>query len=553
MSDYLSRTLNQPTPQSEPLDERQVANSAGGYAYPVDDRTRLDRFLILGSEGGSYYATERKLTLENAAAVRRCIEADGMATVNHIVEVRAEGRAPRINPLLFALAMCASYGDREARHRAIEALPSVAWTGSQLLQFADYANAMRGWGRLLRIAMGNWYQARTAHSLAYQVVKYRERAGWSHRDLLRKSHVLVDLDNQELRAIFDWVTHGTLPQESEGLDCLEIIRAFEQVKTATPTEAAALIRRHRMTWEMVPAELLRERAVWEALAEDMPLVALVRNLSTLTRLGVLAPLQFERVTSMLELIGEPGSPPIHPVAILSALLTYKAGQGVRGRHTWTPVPQVVDALDAAFDRSFAQAPRTGQRLYLGVDISGSMNWNHVAGVPGLTARMGAVALALAVARREPNYVLRAFHHEMQDLGITAGMSLQQAMDITDNWRGGRTDCALPMLDALEQGIPVDCFVVLTDSETWAGPVHPMAALRRYRRETGIPAKLVVVGMVSNGFSIADPEDAGALDVVGFDAAVPLLLAHFIGGDEVGGVVRPANEEEYPDAENPDGV
>jgi len=40
----------------------QVPNSAGGYAFPVDDWTRLDRFLILGSEGGSYYAGERELT-----------------------------------------------------------------------------------------------------------------------------------------------------------------------------------------------------------------------------------------------------------------------------------------------------------------------------------------------------------------------------------------------------------------------------------------------------------------------------------------------------------
>ena len=55
-----------PAPQSEPLDERQVANSVGGHSYPVDDMTRLQRFLILGSEGGSYYADERKLTLENA-------------------------------------------------------------------------------------------------------------------------------------------------------------------------------------------------------------------------------------------------------------------------------------------------------------------------------------------------------------------------------------------------------------------------------------------------------------------------------------------------------
>ena len=83
-----------------------------------------------------------------------------------------------------------------------------------------------------------------------------------------------------------------------------------------------------------------------------------------------------------------------------------------------------------------------------------------------------------------------------------------------------------MLDALERKLPVDCFVVLTDNETWCGAVHPAEALARYRRETGIAAKLVVVGMISNGFSIADPGDAGMLDVVGFDTAAPGVIADF---------------------------
>jgi 60 kDa SS-A/Ro ribonucleoprotein len=33
-------------------------------------------------------------------------------------------------------------------------------------------------------------------------------------------------------------------------------------------------------------------------------------------------------------------------------------------------------------------------------------------------------------------------------------------------------------------------------------------------------------MTSNGFAIADPDDAGMLDVVGFDASTPPVLADF---------------------------
>ena len=94
---------------------------------------------------------------------------------------------------------------------------------------------------------------------------------------------------------------------------------------------------------------------------------------------------------------------------------------------------------------------------------------------------------------------------------------------------GGTDCALPMLYAQSFEREIDAFVIYTDSETWAGDVHPAQALRDCRRASGIDARLVVVGMVSNGFSIADPADPGMLDVVGFDTATPQLISDFARG------------------------
>ena len=72
---HLKAFATRQTPQDEPIPgSEQVPNSAGGYAWPLDDWRRLDRFLVLGSEGGSYYAAERALTRENAAASLRCID-----------------------------------------------------------------------------------------------------------------------------------------------------------------------------------------------------------------------------------------------------------------------------------------------------------------------------------------------------------------------------------------------------------------------------------------------------------------------------------------------
>ena len=40
-----------------------------------------------------------------------------------------------------------------------------------------------------------------------------------------------------------------------------------------------------------------------------------------------------------------------------------------------------------------------------------------------------------------------------------------------------TDCALPMICAHEQELAVSAFITYTDSETWAGTIHPAQALR----------------------------------------------------------------------------
>jgi 60 kDa SS-A/Ro ribonucleoprotein len=161
------------TPQSEPIPgSTQRRNSAGGYSFAVDDWISLDRFLILGAEGGSYYATERTLTLENAQNVRRCLTLDGARTVRRIVEVSEGGRAPKNDPAIFLLALAASVGDANTRSAALAALPRVCRTGTHLFQFAAFVQSLRGWGRALRRGVANWYIEKDARQLAYQLAKY---------------------------------------------------------------------------------------------------------------------------------------------------------------------------------------------------------------------------------------------------------------------------------------------------------------------------------------------------------------------------------------------
>jgi 60 kDa SS-A/Ro ribonucleoprotein len=135
-------------------------------------------------------------------------------------------------------------------------------------------------------------------------------------------------------------------------------------------------------------------------------------------------------------------------------------------------------------------------------------------------------MALVTAATEREHAFVAFTSGLSPLSISPRQRLDDVLRVVERLPFDATDCALPMVWARENRVDVDTFCIYTDNETWAGSVHPAQALRTYRHARGIPAKLVVVGMTSNGFSIADPNDAGMLDVVGFDTSTPPVIADF---------------------------
>lgn len=515
------------TQQDKPIpNTSQVQNSAGGYSWGVDDWKRLQRFLILGSEKGTFYIAPAQLTAENATAVLRCIASDGQRVVREIVAISDSGRAHKQDPTLFALALCTAVGDEATKRAAFAALPAVARIGTHLFHFLAYAKTMRGWGRGLRTAINQWYAGKSAEQLAYQLLKYRQRDGWSHRDVLRLAHPTAPTDQHQ--ALYYWAVNGW---DGVGVDphpdeALRQIWAFERVNRATSAdEVISLIEQYRLSWEMLPTMWLGNPSVWRALLPNMPMTALLRNLGRMTANGALQPMSAE-VGSICNRLSDSQAlkkARIHPLSILVGMNTYSQGHGERGSTRWTPIPTLIDALDGAFYHTFQNVEPTQKRWLLGLDVSGSM---RVQLATGISARTASAALALITAATENDYHIMGFSHQFIPLAISPKQRLDDVVNYIDRLGFGNTDCSLPMVWATQNRIPVDCFAIYTDSETWAGPIHPSQALREYRQKMGIPAKLIVVGMASNGFTIADPDDAGMLDVVGFDTAVPQMMANF---------------------------
>lgn len=547
--DYTKHISNKNTHQQDPIPGRddQVKNNAGGYGFQIDALEQAKRFLILGTEGGTYYVSEHDFTVENAQNVIALAKEDPKALVDLIVDVSENFKAPKNDPAIFALAICASYADTEGRKYALAALPRVCRIGTHLLQFIKFLKEFRSEGRAVRRAISKWFLDKTPDQLGYQAIKYQSRYGMSMRDALRLAHPKPGSAEQD--ALFKYIVDGFDPakpdkdnkprlkdrkeQEAEWQSFLpEQVQAFERIKQEQDNEELVLrlIERHRLPLSCVPTQYKKNPALWSVLLPHMGVTTVIRNLGNMTACGFLKPLSKETkfVTSLLTNSEALHRAKIHPIQVLAALVTYENGGGFRGKNTWEPIGTIVKALNQAFHMTFDNVEPTGKNFLIGLDVSSSMTLDLISGVPGMTPRVASAAMSLVTVATEPNCEVVAFSDQLIPFPIHGNESLETVMERAYDMPFGGTDCALPMLHAVRAGLDVDAFMILTDNETWAGSPHPCQALQQYRRFASKPdAKLIVVGMAATEFSIADPQDPGMLDVVGFDTSVPTLINNFV--------------------------
>ncbi|UVK61208.1 Ro-like RNA binding protein [Streptomyces phage Angela] len=540
-----AKSLNK-TAQTQRARKDQVKNDAGGFVFQVSDQSRLERFLILGVDGGTYYVSEVNHAKRNVDFLNEMIERDEASVLSTIVDVSVNGRAYKQSPALFALASVIAHGKDKQAVKAV--FNRVVRTGTHLYEVLNYLTSLNvGWGRSKREIVASWFD-RDADKLAYQAVKYRSRRFgeqvWTLRDVMRLSHPKIAdpaVAKFALGKLGDGETHS-----------VKAIAGFQAMQKAQSVDDVhAVLRQYEMLpWETIPTQFLKDVSVWKRIFANGQLrgQALVRNITRLARIGAFQDMRFAaayagQLTNQ-ELIVQTR---LHPINFLNASVVYNEGQmkTVRDRFGWEREERVkdwqtesviVDALNEGFHKAFKAVEPAGKRTMLALDVSGSMSAK--ANGLDLSCAQVSAAMSMAIARTEPAHIIRGFTSsgygwgaakELTDLGISARTDLATAMRNVQCHNWGGTDCSLPMRWALARGIEVDTFVIITDNDTWAGEIHPFQALKEYRKKTGIDARLAVLGVQATEFTIADPSDAGMMDFVGFDSNAPRVLADFSAG------------------------
>lgn len=519
MQNYSGHIKSQP--QTKPIFGRtdMVQNNAGGYGFKITPQQLLERFLLIGSEGGTYYVGEQKLTEDNAKNIVEMIKKDGLNVVNTVLSFSEEGRAPKADALIFTLALAATYGDAVTKKASYDAIQKVCYSATQLFMFLANIQNLRGWSRGLRKGVSKFYTSRSNDQIAYQLVKYRNRAGFTHKDAIKLSHPTAkdDLQNSLFKYAIGKLTESEVDQT--------LIKTFGKVQSAKDKDLLALIAEGKLTWEMVPTDQLNNADVLKALLPNMPLTALMRNLNRFSYNGLTESNNetVKKIVSKLTNYIVIQKSNIHPINVINSMITYSSGQGQRGDKTWKANQNIVDALAETYEKAVQTLLPTNKNILIGVDISGSMN-TPVGGMQ-LTASQIANVLAVTMMKSEKNAELVWFDDRLRTAEFGRRTSIDEVIKRSPN--GGGTDCSLPFVHAANNLTSYDAIIILTDSETWAGQRHGLEILNSYRKNVNRDVKVIEIALAANPHSTMPGDDPNLLRIVGFDSSVTDLVNEFI--------------------------
>ncbi|XP_053403546.1 RNA-binding protein RO60-like isoform X1 [Mercenaria mercenaria] len=569
------------TPSRKPCQEddiphpKQVKTDDGSYVWIVEDMDLLMRFVFLGSDT-AYNASNKHPQRKYAECIDRLI-ADGRGedVVRLISKISHCGWAPRQNYLIFALAVCARSNDIETKKLAYDELYKICRTPTHFFLFVHYckeeSGSWKGWGRAHKRAVLKWYEekSRNPEGLARLLTKYKARKvatngdgkaeRWSHRDIFRLAHPSPSDDLMKL--VMHFVLNGFRKAKelaSTKLGSTERVTKFltytegtTKAKQCTdPNDMVDLIKRYRLEREHIPTQMLNSKSVCEALIQNMRPEAKIRNIGMLSAKGFCgenSDIEKEIVETLTNAKNLHDAR-VHPLKVLSALLTYEKGKSTKGELVWTVNKNIVKALNEAYYLSFDVLLPTKKRFLLAVNVSDKMK-DPCEGCPAVKCHQAAAAMMMMTVRTETKCKIFGFSETLSRIRIAKTDSLSEIEEKMDLLQGGKADSALPMMWAKENKKKIDVFIVYTDNLRTKGQVHPSKALNDYRKEMNIPeAKLVVVAMTPNNHTDADPEetvvtavenhsteepekpDYGAINIVGFDANAAILIAKFIRGE-----------------------
>lgn len=463
-------------PQVPPADTK---NREGYDAYGRGIYEQFVQTLFCNSLGNTFYADSKTMLKEATKVHQDMLKEDKFFFADALPVARQEGFM-RLQPI-YALALLSS-ADPALFEKTF---PGVVQIPSDLQDFMTILNNLgRGQGgRAVKRTVANWMNDKMSE---YWVIKYDGNArGYSLGDLVQTIHPKPK--NSFVSGLYGYLIG------SDKIDLSEYkqLSAYQALKKATdPKEQVRLVREGRLPHEVVTGVTKMNPELWDALVQDMPIFATLRNLNALDRAGVLdknRKIIEDRLTNPDIL----AKSKILPFRFLNAFNTVTK-------------PWVKDALRMAVELAFNNLPSIDGRTAVFLDISGSMD--------GQELQIGSVFALALYKKTGGNGLFWLFNTRVRDGNPSLHDSiLTQASKIHSS---GGTDTGAPIRKLRLDKEVVDNIIMITDEQQNSGNSF-FAELLQYRRSINPRVKTFIIDISGYRQAMVPKDDPNTFYIYGW--------------------------------------
>ncbi|CAG5135220.1 unnamed protein product [Candidula unifasciata] len=527
---------------------------------PTNDLDYVTRFVCIGSEEGCHSILPKQDYRDKVPSLHSLLSRDAaFAAIRRLRTIFENRSFVTKDPLLFALAMIVrkmpeGHDEDPVRHGAYDLVQEACESPLDLFTFVSFDKAVSGpgkagWGRGMKRLVRHWYESKAPLDLAFEATKCKSSHGWSHRDLIRQSHIHPNKRSKGASVVLNYLAKGKEAvcnykeededEEEEVHQVVAFLRDVEKL-IASKAENKELIRdvieRRKLVDRQIPSHLFQMKETFEGLLGHMELANIFRSIPKMASLGMLDHAAPE-ASKVIEYVGDFDKikqQKVPPVVIFVALRRYETNKAKK----WVKNHNLVKALHAAFNASLKCLPRIGKRTLLAVHIDSKIAKRRVSGANFLTPLMPCALMAKFFTQSETRVQVVYFHQKVIDLKIENNKSrkmpmagiIEQIVKPTKELANANFDLSEPLKWATQNRKSFDNILIMSDKKTVTSTEAFYNALHAYRMELSLPAaKLAFIGM-SDHTVIGNKLDLNMLEVSGFNERVPQLIYNFFCGN-----------------------
>ena len=486
-----------------------TVNNAGGRAYSLSTENALAQYAVTGCFNNTFYCNAQT-QLDKVLELANAVSPEFLAQV--AVYARRHGFMKDMPAFLLAVLSV----------RSTELLKRV------FFDVIDNARMLRNFVQVIRSGVVGRKSLGSAPKKLiqqYLVNKHPERI---FKDSVGNDPSIVDIIKMvhpSPNSPMQDATFGYLLGKKFNVEALpKLIREYESFKTGGRLDGTVEV--PNVPFQMLTALELTE-AHWKQIAINAPWMMTRMNLNTFERHGVLKDKNLVKMIadrlSNEELVR--GSKAF-PYQLLTA---YKSmGNNIPA--------EIREALQVAMDIALENVPNLNKKVYICVDVSGSMSYHSVTGDRGRGATSKTTCLdaasvfatALYKVNRETEII--PFDTRVHPTDFNPRDSVMTIAQTLARFGGGGTSCSLPLQYLNQNNAKGDLVIYFSDNESWAdyNSLYGGTALREQwttfkRRNKG--AKLILADLVPSSHSQAASEN-DILNIAGFSDQIFTLIDSF---------------------------